>query len=225
MRCPCSPEGAFSTNVISAAPPSSGAASAKEAAVTPGIAREPIAHGGLLAQDALGVCDERLRDRDAHQLDLLRRREPGLHGTEGDEGPHHQARGNQQDQRQRDLQDDERVPRPMPLAAAAGTASARPSVQARPADAPCLKTGMMPNRRPDAIETITREPDDRGIDGDVAEPWQRLRPDQHEEPQRGEREPKPQEPPASARTRLSTRHSRAMRRRPAPSAARIASSC
>ena len=142
--------------------------------------------------DALGIFDERLRDRDAHELDVLRRREPGLHGTEGDEGPHHQSRGNQQDQRERDLQDHQRVPGPMPLAAAAGAASAPPQCRpdlrsAMPEDGDDAEQESGPNR------DDQRESDDRGIDRDVAEPWQRRRPDQHEEPQRGEGEPKPQD--------------------------------
>ena len=43
---------------------------------------ERITHGRQVAQCALGIFDERLRDRDAHELNVLRRRETGLHRTE-----------------------------------------------------------------------------------------------------------------------------------------------
>ena len=94
----------------------SGSERAAPAAVTPGIARESDPRGRVEPDDLVRVLVGRLRQRDPHREDA-RGIEPEIDPLQRPERPQHQARADEQDDRQRHLRDHEAVPETPPAAA------------------------------------------------------------------------------------------------------------
>ena len=187
--------------------------------------RESIEHVALQAQDALGIGDLRLRDGDAHQLHVARVGEARRHGSQREKRPDHQPRPHEQNRvRAR--------PEPRPgrcRARLRSRLSLEPRPPARSVRArrlpPNLATGMLPKRSADDSESAQRKDQHRRIERDLAQAGNaggsdasttRCRP--------ADASRSPRAPPSRPSTRLSTSSCRARRPRPAPSAARMASS-
>ena len=141
------------------------------------------------------------------------------------ERSHHQAGSDEQHERQRDLRYDEHVARTMPLAACAGRASAAAQHAAPSCAVAYLKTGIAPKSSPDTSDSTSVNASTgrsiamssmRGRLPGASATSSRRAPNAR---------PMPTTPPSRPRTTLSSSSSRASRPVPAPSAARIASSC
>ena len=82
-------------------------------------------------------------------------REPRLHATHRLEGADHQAGADQQHQRQRHLDDRQRVAGDVAVAAGAGVAAAGRAAPRRGGRGACFSTGIAPKARPAATDTTS----------------------------------------------------------------------
>ena len=157
-------------------------------------------------------------------LDLFGVRESRLHAAQLLKRANHQAGADEQHERERHLHDDQRVARPMALPALAGRSADTP--QRRRDTGSCVfQDRYDPEERAREQRHTEGERQHERIDSDFAQPRQRVRTIRDQDPQRRHARPRPNAPPSTPSVMLSTSISRAIRPQPAPSAARIASSC
>ncbi len=174
---------------------------------------------------ACGSFTADVRDRDAQRLNVLRPREAGVDVPKGLERANHQSRADEQDQREGDLNDDKHAARAMAVATLADRSAAgakrRPELRARRTSEP----GSSRRATLDSSDDDRREHEDGATDRDLVDARQvggRHRLEHRSAPYASASATTPPMPPS---VRLSSSSSRAIRLQPAPSAARIASSC
>ena len=171
-----------------------------------------LAHDLLVRPNRLLVVgNERFRNRHPQGQDLFRTNEAGRDLAHGEEGPNHQARGDQQDDRQGDFGDDEGVARAVTLAPRTRQPSAfferRGQVRRRQLD-----DWQKAEEQPGDERDPEREEHHHRIDADLGGAWQAIRGVGDQRPDTNESQTRPTIPPASASARLSDSSSQAIRR-------------